>query len=98
MKHLLVDIESTRNLEAFLKVVESLDFVKSVKLVNVDQDESESSTLREPQVAYDWINPSRPASENEIDELIQRMDKSSGGYTTGEVRKKMEQWAKQKTK
>ena len=98
MKHLLVDIESTRNLEAFLKVVESLDFVKSVKLVNVDQSESESSTLHEPQGAYNWINPSRPASENEIDQLIGRMEKSSGGYTTGEIRKKMEQWAKQKTK
>ena len=57
MKTLLVDIESTANLQAFMDVVKNLGFVKSVKMEN-----------------------------------------STGGYSTREVKEKMKEWAEQKSK
>jgi len=93
MKTLLVDIESASNLSAFLKVMENLDFVKSVNVVALENNEDGSSSVNEPLGEYNWINPSRPASEDEIDKLIIVMENSSGGYSSEEVRLKMKQWS-----
>jgi hypothetical protein len=98
MKTLLVDIESASNLQAFLKVVENLDFVKSVKLVELDVDETDNSSVKEPSGAYNWINPSRPASENELDELLDAMENSVGEHSTEDVRQRLKKYAAQKSK
>ncbi|HZK08295.1 MAG TPA: hypothetical protein VFC92_08850 [Bacteroidales bacterium] len=98
MKTLLIDIEGADNLQAFLQVVKKLNFVKSVKLVNPDKQEPNASSANEPQKEYFWTNPSRPASENEIDLLIDTMEGSEGEYSTDEVRQNMKQWAAEKSK
>ncbi len=96
MKTLLVDIEDAGNLQAFLQAVKKLNFVKSVKLAVPENSESNISLVKEVREEYSWINPSRPASETEIDLLIDTMESSKGGYTTDEVKEKMGQWAAQK--
>ena len=98
MKTLLVDIESANNLQVFLKTVQNLDFVKPVKLVEVDGNEAELSSVKEPLLAYNWINPSRSASEDEIDELINAMENSAGEHSTEDVRQSLKKWATQKSK
>ncbi len=98
MKTLLVDIEDAANLQAFIQVVKKLSFVKSVKPLSPDKKESNLSSANEAPGEYNWTNPSRPASEQEIDLLIDSMERSKGGFAADEVRQKMKQWAAQKSK
>ena len=98
MKTILVDIENANNLQAFLNAVAKLDFIKSVRLVKSDETEADLLSVNEPETEYDWTNPSRPASEDEIEQLIDKMEKSSGGFSTEDVRLNMKQWAAQKSK
>ncbi len=98
MKTLLVDIESADKLQSFMDVIKNLDFVKSVKLANNPADEHDSSVLNEPPGEYNWINPMRPATDEEIERLIVKMENSTGGYSTEDVKEKMKEWAVQKSK
>jgi hypothetical protein len=98
MKTILVDIGNANNLQAFLNAVANLDFIKSVKLAKSDEPEDERLSVDEPETAYNWTNPSRPASEEEIELLIDKMENSSGGFSTEDVRLQMKQWAAQKSK
>lgn len=98
MKTLLVDIEDAANLQAFLQVVKKLGFVKSVKPVNSDESESNLSSVNEAPEEYNWTNPSRAASEDEIDLLMDVMERSEGENTIDEVRQKMKQWIAEKSK
>lgn len=98
MKTLLVDIESANNLKAFLNAVEKLGFVKSVKLVSTLENENVPFSVNEDKGAYNWINPSRPASEKEIDELIDAMENSVEEHSTDNVRQSMKKWAGQKSR
>lgn len=98
MKTLLVDIESANNLKAFLNAVKKLDFVKSVKLVSTLENENVPFSVNEVKGAYNWINPSRPASDEEIDQLIVSMEQSEEGFSSDEVRQNMKQWAGRKSR
>jgi hypothetical protein len=96
MKNLLVDIGNTKNLAAFLKAVENLDFVKSIKLT--DGEISNTIVVKEAEETYNWTNPSRPATPGEIDSLIDEMEADVTELSTEEVRKKLAQWATDKQK
>ncbi len=98
MKTLLVDIESTANLQAFMDVVKNLGFVKSVKLDAHPAGVPNSSVLNEPPGEYNWTNPVRPATDAEVEGLVVKMENSTGGYSTREVKEKMKEWAEQKSK
>jgi hypothetical protein len=96
MKTLLIDIGNPENLPAFLKAVENLDFIESVKII--DQNSEAGSNVEEPAEKYNWINPTRPATEPEIDHLIEKMENSQNGITTHEVRTTLKKWMKKKAK
>ncbi len=98
MKTILVDIGNASNLQAFLNAVANLDFIKSVRLAKSEDTEDERLSANEPETAYNWTNPSRPATDNEIEQLIDKMENSSGGFSTEDVRNKMKQWAARKSK
>jgi hypothetical protein len=98
MKTILVDIENANNLQAFLNAVAKLDFIKSVRIIKSDEKEDVVLTVKEPETEYNWTNPSRPASDDEIEQLIDKMENSSGGFSTEDVRLNMKQWAAQKSK
>ena len=98
MKTILVDIENAKNLQAFLNAVANLDFIKSVRLVKSDETDADVLAVHESETEYNWTNPSGPASDDEIEQLIDKMENSSGGFSTEDVRLNMKQWAAQKSK
>jgi len=98
MKTILVDIGNANNLQAFLNAVAKLDFIKSVRLVKSHEKETDVLSVNEPETEYNWINPSRHASDDEIEQLIDKMENLSGGFSTEDVRLNMKQWAAQKSK
>ena len=55
MQKVIVNIENPADANIFLKMVERLAFVESAKIEGKD---------------YDWINPSRPATEEECEQMI----------------------------
>lgn len=73
MQTLIVKTESeaaTKLLLAFLKTVR---LVKSVTLVS---SEVNASVVNEPATSYNWINPSRPATDEEIELMLNECEAS----------------------
>lgn len=44
--------------------------IKSVKKVTIEINSSDSSVVSEPQKPYNWTNPSRPATDEEFEQMI----------------------------
>jgi hypothetical protein len=61
MQKVIVNIDDPANAKLFLKMVEQLNFVESARI-----EESE----------YNWINPSRPATDEECEQMIADAEKS----------------------
>ena len=55
MQKVIVNIDNPADASLFMKMVKQLNFVDSVKLEGKE---------------YDWINPSRPATEEECEQMI----------------------------
>ncbi len=55
MQKVIVTIDNPTNANLFMKMAGQLNFVESVKI----EDEG-----------YDWINPTRPATDEECEEMI----------------------------
>lgn len=96
MQTLLVKTESeaaTKLLLAFLKTVR---LVKSVTLVS---PETNTSVVNESSEAYNWINPSRPATDEEIDLMLDECE-ASPELTSEEAKaltlKEIREWKKLK--
>ena len=102
MQTLIVKTESeaaTKLLLAFLKTV------RLVKSVTVFSPETNPSVVNESSEAYNWIDPSRPAADEEIEQMLDECDRQ---YTNGEfltlgdakslTKKKIAEWKKAKTK
>lgn len=77
--------ENAKFLAKFLKTV------RSVKKITIEC----SSIAKEPVEEYDWINPSRPATEEEIEQMLDECEKSPL-LTSKEAReltqKKLKDW------
>lgn len=96
MQTLIVKTESeaaTKLLLAFLKTVR---LVKSVTLVS---SEVNAGVVNEPATSYNWINPSRPATDEEIELMLNECEASSS-YTSDEVmdfvKAELKEWRKKK--
>jgi hypothetical protein len=61
MQKVIVTIDDPANAKLFLKMVKQLNFVESAKI---------------EQAKYDWINPSRPATDDECEQMIAEAEKS----------------------
>jgi len=55
MQKVIVNIDNPINAKLFLKMVKQLNFVESVKIEGEE---------------YDWINPKRPATNEECEQMI----------------------------
>ena len=55
MPKVVVNIEKPSDVELFVKIAEHLTFVESVRIEDKE---------------YDWINPSRPATDEEAEQMI----------------------------
>jgi len=61
---------SAKQLAAFLRTV------KSVKKVTIEKNNSEKSAVGEPEVPYNWTNPTRPATDEEFEQMIAEAENS----------------------
>ena len=96
MQTLIVKTESeeaTNLLMAFLKTVR---LVKSVTLLS---SEATSGVVNEPTEAYNWVNPTRLATDEEIDLMLDECERSPS-YTSKEVmdfvETELKEWRKNK--
>lgn len=55
-----IEIDDIKNSEMFLNLLKHLDFVKSVRQLKEE---------------YDWLNPSRPATDDEFEQMIIEAEK-----------------------
>jgi hypothetical protein len=49
-----------------------------------------------PLTGADWVHPGRPATDEEMEQLVQEMLSEKGGISTKELRKKALTWRKKK--
>ena len=49
-----------------------------------------------PLTDADWVRPGRPATDEEMEQLVQEMLSEKGGISTKELRKKALTWSKKK--
>ena len=86
MQKVIVNIENPADANTFLKMVERLAFVESAKIEGKE---------------YDWINPSRPATEEECEQMIREAEESPS-MSAEEAQeysvKLIEEWRKGKLK
>ncbi len=86
MQKVIVNIDNPADADLFLKMVERLAFVESAKI-----------EVKE----YDWTNPSRPATEEECEQMILDAE-ASPSITAEEAQayslKLIEEWRKGNTK
>lgn len=85
MQKVIVNIDDATNANLFLKMVEQLNFVDSVKM--------ESG-------GYNWLNPARPATDEECEQMIKEAEESSS-MTAEEAQKYslklIEEWQRELT-
>ncbi len=73
------------------ELADFLSNVKTVKSVSIDPNESKE---------YNWINPSRPATDAEFEQLAVEMEKDKGEHSPKEVvsfvTKELKAWRRKK--
>ncbi|MCB0806420.1 MAG: hypothetical protein KDC05_11525 [Bacteroidales bacterium] len=89
MHKVIVTIEDAANADLFLKMVKQLEFVDSAEM----------------EEEYDWLNPKRPATDEESEQMIREAeeDYEAGRYVPIEDAKKqtideIEKWLKNRGK
>ena len=82
MERILVTIENPDKVDDFLRVTKKIGWVHSVEVVS----EKKTIDIPEGEELYNWILPTRPASVDEIDQLIKDMeiDEKEGDFMTGD--------------
>lgn len=90
MQKVIVTIDDPANAKLFLRMVRQLNFVESAK---IEKDK------------YDWINPSRPATDEECEQMISECEAEydAGLFLSVEQAKKMtlkeiDKWKRAKEK
>ncbi|MCF6171497.1 MAG: hypothetical protein L3J66_11020 [Bacteroidales bacterium] len=76
LQKVIVNISNPTDFDIFLKMVERLAFVESAKIEGVD---------------YDWINPSRPATGEECEQMIAECESEylAGSFLTIDEARKL---------
>ncbi len=75
-----------------------LKTVKIVKSVVIDKKSvliSRDTEVSEPAGEYNWTNPTRPATDEEFEQMILEAEKGVG-ITTKQLKKNFKQWRKEK--
>lgn len=85
MTRITVDIDNQSNAKVLATFLRSLGYVKSVSVAKPVK----------PLTEEDWILPGRPAGNDEIEQLLDAMDKDTDeGITTEQLEKEIAQWNK----
>ncbi len=117
MQTLIVKTENQATAKFLLAFLKTVSFVKSITLSSDEGEnnvlnEPASSALRAPSPKekgsgnnfieeYNWINPSRPATDEEIDAMLDACE-NSPGLTTAEAKaetyKLLDEWQQKRKK
>ncbi|NJK93798.1 MAG: hypothetical protein HC905_01680 [Bacteroidales bacterium] len=82
---LKVKIKNQSDAKVLARFLRTLEYVKSVSFEKPEK----------PLADEDWILPGRPATETEIKQLFEDMDKDGDeGITTQQLKKEIAQWSK----
>ncbi|NCO55918.1 MAG: hypothetical protein COS14_09335 [Bacteroidetes bacterium CG02_land_8_20_14_3_00_31_25] len=75
METLIVQVDSLSNAKQFLNFIKNLVYIKSVKI----------EKCKKPLDASDWINPGRPSTDAELEQLA--LDAEQGEVIPAEISK-----------
>ena len=102
MQTLIVKTESETAAKFLLAFLKNVRMVKSVTLrrdestrPNDSPDGRETGVANEPAEEYNWINPSRPATDEEIEQMLNECEKSpllSSKEAKERSMKKLKEW------
>jgi hypothetical protein len=84
MQTLIIKTDDNKNAMLLANFLEGLQYVKSVVV--------KSNIVDEPLKEGDWIKSGRPATELEIQHLVEDMEKETEDITSAELRKEVEKW------
>lgn len=90
METLILKVDTIANanmLAAFLKTVKPVKSVVLEKHKHKIKPKSIEKVVASEDAQYDWINPTRPATEEEIEKMLDECEASTTFFTTEELRK-----------
>lgn len=96
MQTIIIQTDTLANahlLSSFLKNV------RIVKSVSVKPDVKKANLVKESESEYNWTNPSRPATDEEIEQMLDECEKGpflSSGEARKLTRKELSEWRKKK--
>ncbi|MBI3500770.1 MAG: hypothetical protein HY063_03165 [Bacteroidetes bacterium] len=75
MRAFIVKTESEAAAKLLLAFLKTVRLVKSITPV---ADETKTGVVNEPAEEYNWINPDRPATEEEIEKMLEECEAEEG--------------------
>lgn len=98
MQTLIVKTESATAAKLLLTFLKTVSLVKSVTLA---PQQSDAKMVNEPSEKYNWVNPTRMATDEEIEQMLDECDRqyANGEFLTLEdakslTKKKIAKWKK----
>jgi len=71
MEQLIITIEGKSNVDLIIRLMRKFNFVKSIIREKQPADVTPASNIiSEPMEEYNWTNPSRPATDEEFEQMI----------------------------
>jgi len=99
MEQLIITIEGKSNVDLIIRLMRKFNFVKSI--IREKQPAGitpASNIISEPVEEYNWTNPSRPATDEEFEQLViemeQDLEENSSKDVMNFVKKELKAWRK----
>lgn len=104
MQTLIVKTDSVAHAKFLSSFLKTVSFVKSV-FIEPNVDSPARSEVNEPVAEYNWTNPSRPATDEEIEKMLNECEaeeKAGKYFTSGQVKQnvtnRLKEWRKKNSK
>jgi hypothetical protein len=99
MEQLIITIEGKSNVDLVIRLMRKFNFVKSiVREKNPSHKTPPANVVSEPVEEYNWIDPSRPATDEEFEQLAiemeQDLEENSSKDVINFVKKELKAWRK----
>lgn len=106
MEQLIITVEGKSNADLLMQLMRKFNFVKSViRKKSSDTKSGGVKVVNEPAGEYNWINPTRPATDEEFEKMISEAEaeyEAGLGMSAEEAKtltmKKITEWKKQSPK
>ena len=87
------DSSLLRQLHELISEIISTNPVRSIKPIGSKKSKNISASLNDE----DWVRPGRPATGEEMEQLVNKMENEKNGITTKLLRLRMQQWKAKKS-